>query len=54
MASTRAPERSGEIGPVRREIIFEPLPERPAPQEPRPAEPAPATEPQRGEPAPAR
>jgi len=53
MASTRAPERSGEIGPVRREIIFEPLPERPAPQEPQPAEPAP-TEPRRGDSAPAR
>jgi hypothetical protein len=32
--------RSGEIGPVRREIIFEPLHERPAPV---PVEPGPAT-----------
>lgn len=31
--------RAGEIGPVRREIIFEPLIEQPAPREPAPAEP---------------
>jgi hypothetical protein len=41
--------RSGEIGPVRREIIFEPLIEQPAPPErvPAPAEPetAPDAEP---------
>jgi hypothetical protein len=42
--------RSGDIGPVRKEIIFEPLPEIPVPDEPpqeapaRPAEePVPAT-----------
>jgi hypothetical protein len=30
----RAPAiRAGEIGPIRREIVFEPLPERPAPVE---------------------
>jgi len=29
--------RAGEIGPVRREIIFEPLHEQPAPVEPVPA-----------------
>jgi hypothetical protein len=30
----RAPGiRAGEIGPIRREIVFEPLPERPAPVE---------------------
>jgi hypothetical protein len=29
--------RAGEIGPVRREIIFEPLIEQPAPLEPVPA-----------------
>jgi len=30
----RAPtSRAGEIGPIRREIVFEPLPERPAPVE---------------------
>jgi hypothetical protein len=33
--------RAGEIGPVRREIIFEPLQE-PARRAPAPAEPAPA------------
>jgi hypothetical protein len=31
--------RAGEIGPVRREIIFEPLHEQPAPAEPTPAAP---------------
>jgi hypothetical protein len=25
--------RAGEIGPIRREIVFEPLPDRPAPVE---------------------
>jgi hypothetical protein len=30
----RAPaSRAGKIGPIRREIVFEPLPERPAPAE---------------------
>jgi hypothetical protein len=38
--------RAGEIGPVRREIIFEPVHEQPAPAEPTPAEPA-APEPPR-------
>jgi hypothetical protein len=42
---TRAGEtRAGEIGPIRREIIFEPLPDRPAPVEAPP--PVPATEPE--------
>ena len=40
-------ERAGEIGPVRREIIFEPVHEQPAPAEPAPVEPAPAPEPAR-------
>jgi hypothetical protein len=31
--------RAGEIGPVRREIIFEPVHEQPAPAEPAPAPP---------------
>jgi hypothetical protein len=35
-------ERAGEIGPVRREIIFEPL-EEPARTVPAPVEPPPAT-----------
>jgi len=35
-----AEPRAGEIGPVRREIIFEPVHERPAPV---PVEPSPAT-----------
>ncbi|MFP3899777.1 MAG: hypothetical protein ACLFXM_02900 [Acidimicrobiia bacterium] len=38
--------RAGRIGPVRREIIFEPLPERPAPREPSPVE-APPGSPER-------
>jgi hypothetical protein len=37
------PVRAGEIGPVRREIIFEPVHERPAPVEPAPV--TPETEP---------
>ena len=47
-------ERAGEIGPVRREIIFEPVHEQPAPAEPTPAEPAPAPEPPSREPVPGR
>lgn len=35
----RVRPRAGEIGPVRREIIFEPLPQQPAPVEPVPAAP---------------
>jgi hypothetical protein len=31
--------RAGEIGPIRREIIFEPVHEQPAPAEPAPATP---------------
>jgi hypothetical protein len=31
------PARAGEIGPIRREIIFEPVHEKPIPVEPRPA-----------------
>jgi hypothetical protein len=34
-----AQPRAGEIGPVRREIIFEPVHEQPAPAEPAPATP---------------
>lgn len=44
--------RAGQIGPVRREIIFEPMPEEPARTDPAPAEPTPAPpEPQPREPA---
>lgn len=46
------PARAGQIGPIRREIIFEPLHEQPAPPEPAPPEPA-APEPPPREPAPA-
>jgi hypothetical protein len=45
------PERAGEIGPVRREIIFEPVHEQPAPG-PGPDEPSPAPDPQPQEPSP--
>ena len=40
------PARVGDIGPVRKEIVFEPVPEMPAPEQ-RPVEtpPAPAEEP---------
>jgi hypothetical protein len=38
----RTPARAGQIGPIRREIIFEPVHERPAPAEPAPAERPPA------------
>lgn len=57
MARSRAchtPVRAGEIGPVRREIIFEPVHEQPAPPEPAPVEPSPAapeTQPREPEPA---
>jgi hypothetical protein len=45
--------RAGEIGPVRREIIFEPLHEQPAPAEPAPS--TPEREPETpAEPAPSR
>jgi hypothetical protein len=40
-AERRQPPRAGHIGPIRREIIFEPLHEQPAPAEPAPVEPAP-------------
>jgi hypothetical protein len=43
------PARAGEIGPIRREIIFEPVHENPVPVEPPPV---PETEPR--EPVPAR
>ena len=39
LLDTPAPPRAGEIGPVRREIIFEPLHEQPAPAVPAPAAP---------------
>jgi len=32
-------ERAGKIGPIRREIIFEPLPDNPVPAEPPPVTP---------------
>jgi hypothetical protein len=32
-------ERAGRIGPIRREIIFEPLPDNPVPAEPPPVTP---------------
>jgi hypothetical protein len=51
MTSSR-PARAGEIGPIRREIIFEPLPDRPAPVEAPPA-PKPEPEPEHPLPAPA-
>jgi hypothetical protein len=35
------PARAGQIGPIRREIIFEPVHEQPAPVEPAPVEPPP-------------
>jgi hypothetical protein len=38
----RTPARAGQIGPIRREIIFEPVHEQPAPAEPAPVEPPPA------------
>jgi hypothetical protein len=44
------PARAGEIGPIRREIIFEPVHEQPAPVEPAPV--TPETEPK--EPTPSR
>jgi hypothetical protein len=50
----RPPEQAGEIGPVRREIIFEPVHEQPAPAEPAPVEPAPAPDPPPREPEPSR
>lgn len=36
-----SPARAGQIGPIRREIIFEPVHEQPAPVEPAPVEPRP-------------
>jgi hypothetical protein len=36
------PARAGEIGPVRREIIFEPVHEQPVPVDPAPSQPAPS------------
>jgi hypothetical protein len=42
MSSERcAPARAGHIGPIRREIIFEPLHEKPAPVEAPPVAPEP-------------
>ena len=40
----RAPARAGQIGPIRREIIFEPVHQNPVPVEPPPA--TPETQPQ--------
>lgn len=49
------PARAGQIGPVRREIIFEPVHEQPTRREPAPVEPPPvAPETQPREPVPAR
>lgn len=41
-SGSRAPARAGQIGPVRREIIFEPVHEQPGPREPSPVEPPPS------------
>ena len=46
------PLRAGEIGPIRREIVFEPLPDRAVPVELPPA-PKPAPEPEQPVPTPA-
>jgi hypothetical protein len=46
------PVRAGEIGPIRREIIFEPVHEQPAPAPVEPAPVTPETEPK--EPTPSR
>ena len=49
----RSSPRAGQIGPIRREIIFEPVHEQPAPAEPVPAEPSvPQTKPQEPVPEP--
>jgi hypothetical protein len=45
-----APVRAGEIGPIRREIIFEPVHEQPAPVDPAPV--TPETEPKEPMPTP--
>jgi hypothetical protein len=45
-----APVRAGEVGPIRREIIFEPVHEQPAPVEPAPV--TPETEPKEPMPSP--
>jgi hypothetical protein len=42
-AARSVPVRAGEVGPMRREIIFEPVHEQPAPVEPAPV--TPETEP---------
>jgi hypothetical protein len=47
--SQPTPARAGQIGPIRREIIFEPVHEKPAP-----VEPPPVPEPQPPEPVPER
>lgn len=52
LSLVRGEPRAGEIGPVRREIIFEPIPEQPAPVEPVPA--PPEREPEAPEPVPER
>jgi hypothetical protein len=51
LLSARPSPRAGQIGPIRREIIFEPVHEQPAPAEPTPVEPA-VPEPQPQEPVP--
>ena len=48
------PGRAGEIGPVRKEIIFEPLPQRPGPAERPDGGEAPRPRPPVPEPVPAR
>jgi hypothetical protein len=54
LLSAHPPPRAGQIGPIRREIIFEPVHEQPAPAEPTPVEPAvPGPEPQEPVPDPA-
>ena len=48
------PGRAGEIGPVRKEIVFEPLPQRPGPVERPDEREAPLPEPPVPEPVPTR
>jgi hypothetical protein len=50
--TSSCPPRAGEIGPIRREIVFEPLPDHAAPVE-LPLPPAPAPEPEKPVPTPA-
>ena len=49
----RGLSRAGDIGPIRREITFEPVHEQPAPSVPAPGPPEQAPEPEPREPVPA-